>query len=246
MKKCIIIIIIICILIISLIYGGYKYFSYYRYNQNIEISIEYIKEGEYDKCINLIKEENLDISNSSIFIETIIEISNKNKIIDISDYLENFDTKISQISKLESFYNSLNIENEYLDNFYNYSNKLNDYKKIVPSIKWFSSAEQYTYKKMMEGFDESNILMMARFLETYSFEKFGENEVHIKELKESFEKLSQQYYSMDTAIKTYNHSLLEESKKEATLILTDLAKIEIEIIAEQDAINNIIKKINML
>lgn len=243
MKKNIIIIIFLgSILLIGMGFGIFSIIS----KKNIENNIKEVKtlldKRDYEKASILIKDKK--ILNDDVH-ELLLEEMLKYKISTLSDLLNIKDDEWLNIEKYNKLLITLDLSN---DIRYKYTQELeeikNEEKQYFPAIRWYiEESESYRIITNLASSEELSFRTAASALQNYSFEKYGVDNIYIKDLNENKENLASAYIGIANAVKNRNLSQFEKAEKDALDASENERNISVKILQKQDEVTKKVKNL---
>ena len=239
-------IIIICISIILFLTIGISAFIIV-YNNNKERLINDVKtlleKDNYDKAKEIISKN--DLLNEKVREQTLKIISTrmtKYKVSSVDNFINLTNEDWDNIKKFDIFINDLKLKD--ISKKYEYFTKLielEEYNQYIPAIKWMDSTDYEVWKSYIKLEVESDFTRVANMLPNYSFEKYGVENVYIKELNEEKDKFAQYCKIISKAILENNLSKYNSVYDKITASVTLLANTEIKILTTKSELESKIK-----
>lgn len=241
-------IIIICVSIILLLAIGISTFIIISSN-NKESKINEVKilleKDNYDKAKEVINKN--DLLNGKTKEKTLKIISTrmtKYKISNLDNFINLTNEDWENIKKFNTFIDDLKIKD--VSKKYDYFTKLielEDYNKYVPAIKWIKSTDYDVWHSYIKLEVESDFTRVANMVPKYSFEKYGVENVYIKELNEEKDKFAQYCKTISEAIAESNPTKYNSVYDKIIASVTLLSDTEIKIITSQSELEEKIKEL---
>ena len=213
--------------------------KYIEENNNIEKLFE---NHNYNRIYNLIKDKDLLNTDNKENIYKIIEDNiNKYKINNKEDYLKFTDKDINDIKNFNDLIKKLVLyeKYDYLNKLVAIDDKLHDY---MEAVRWYNSEEYKIYKSNMEIKELTDYEKSGKLMKNYSFDKYGKDDILIKELSEEIKKYVNYCEKFSTALNNKD-SNLDDISREFQDNLYQINHIEITIKAKDTDLSNAINKL---
>jgi hypothetical protein len=239
-KKIFIIIGVVLILILGV--GAFIFLN----SNNVEKSVNEVKtlleKDNYDEAYKSIKDNNL-LSKADEEINKLIKTRiTKYKVSSLDDYLKITNDDWKNIKSFSEMINNLDLTSKYT-----YLSKLieiNDkYQEYIPAITWQNSDDYDTFREYMEIETQDDFEKSSNLMKTYSFEKYGLENIHIKELNDETKKYIDYCDKMTQAIKTSDVNLYNSIYDGFQANVKKLYEIEVDIINKTSELEEAIKNL---
>lgn len=241
-------IIIICISVILFLAIGISAFIIVS-NNNKESLINEVKtlleKDNFDKAKEIISKN--DLLNEKAKEQTLKIISTrmtKYKVSSLDNFINLTNEDWENIKKFDTFINDLKLKD--VSKKYEYFTKLielEEYNQYIPAIKWIDSTDYEVWQSYIKLEVESDFTRVANMLPNYSFEKYGVENVYIKDLNEEKDKFAQYCKTISEAILESNLSKYNSVYDKITASVTLLANTEIKILTTKSELENKIKEL---
>jgi len=235
-------VLIIGIILLLIVILGVGAFLFINQNSNklseqmVELR-ELVTAKKYEQAKALIQaNELLSLAEEEILDLFVDEISTY-KIEERADLEKVTNDEWEKIREVDSVLTELNIKREkrkfrYLDELL----KLKEYVEYMPAIRWVESEDYEVWNEYME-FDEANTDKISKLFREYSFEKYGIENLCIKELNIEKENIANYWESMIKAVSNNNTKQFDTIYDQFVESRTNVIKIQMEIVTIQYAID---------
>lgn len=216
---------------------------YFKSNNNIKKVEELLKNGDYKNVYNIIKEKEL-LSNDNEEINDLIKKNiSEYSISSFDDYIKLSDNDWEKIKSFDEMIDKLNLSRKYT-----YLSELikikNDYDKYIPVITWYDSSDKEAFDNCFPNDNDANSWKEAsKCYSSYSFEKYGIENLYISDLEQYRTKSSTATNNLGDALNSKNISKAEKALNELEKLEDKRYKIDIKIIEKYEELENKIKKL---
>lgn len=168
----------------------------------------------------------------------------KYKVSSVNNFINLTNKDWENIKKFDTFINDLKLKD--ISKKYEYFTKLielEEYNKYIPAIKWIDSTDYDVRQSYIKLEVESYFTRVANMLPKYSFEKYGIENVYIKDLNEEKDKFAQYCKTISEALAESNISKYNSVYDKITASVTLLADTEIKIVTTKSELESEIKEL---
>lgn len=239
-KKIFIIILVVLVLILGI--GAFLFLN----SSNVEKSVDEVKnlleKDNYNEAYQMIKDKDL-LSKANEETNKIIKTRiTKYKVSSLDDYLKLTNDDWENINSFSEMVNNLELSSKYT-----YLSKLieiNDkYQEYVPIITWQNSDDYDTFREYMKTETQDDFEKSGNLMKTYSFEKYGLENTHIKELNGEVEKYIDYCGKVAQAIKTSDINLYDSIYDGFQANVKRLYEIEVDVVNKTSELEEAIKNL---
>lgn len=246
MKKKIIIICISIIILLSIGVGCFVIISNNKQKTFNEIKT-LLEQDNYGQVKTKINESKLDTKEKDKINELILTRLTRYKVNNYDDFKNLTKEDWENIKEFSSLIDDLKlIERNKKFKYASELLKLEDYKKYIPAINWQNSDDYKVWHSYIDLKTENDFSKVASVLPKYSFEKYGLENVYIKELNEEKDKFSQYCKTASEAIDESNLNKYDSVYNKLKDSVSTMYDIEMKIISTHSELETKIKELPII